>query len=93
VKTNPWLGIWFDSLALSLDIQAVVALRVLKIARGGASGRAEARRTVTEKIAAASALQALAVTGRLGTAPAQATARVVAHYAPKVRANRKRLAR
>jgi hypothetical protein len=46
---------------------------------------------VSEKIRVAMALQALALTGRLGTAAHQAAAKTLAHYRTKVRANRRRL--
>jgi hypothetical protein len=48
---------------------------------------------VSEKIAAAGALGAMALSGRLGATPAGASARTLAHYQRKVSANRRRLAK
>jgi hypothetical protein len=68
-----------------------MGLRAMKIARGGAAGRAEAERMVREKVVAAADLQARALTGGLGVMPASASARAIAHYRRKVSANRRRL--
>ncbi|MGE0668607.1 MAG: hypothetical protein AB7O49_18795 [Sphingomonadales bacterium] len=88
---NPLLGIWLDGWSMSLDVPAVVALRALRIARGGERGRAEARRMIREKLETAAALHRRALSGRLGATPADAAAKAVAHCAAKVRANRRRL--
>jgi hypothetical protein len=48
---------------------------------------------VSEKVDAGLALQTLALTGGLGMTPAKASARTLAHYRRKVRANRRRLAK
>lgn len=70
-----------------------MALRGAKISTGGDMDGAEARRMVAEKLEAAWALQALAMTGALGlTAPA-ALDKTLKHYRRKVRANRRRLQR
>jgi hypothetical protein len=61
------------------------------VALGGAAAQAEANLMVGEKIAAGLALGGLALTGGLGVNPAQASARTLAHYRRKVRANRRRL--
>ncbi len=90
-QTNRWFGIGFDAWSLGFEASAVMGLRVLKIAQGGAAGQAEAERMVSEKVDAAMALQAGALTGGLGATPASAAARTIAHYRRKVRANRRRL--
>ena len=69
----------------------MIALRTAKLLVGGASARKEAHRMVSEMIKAATALQALALTGRLGTSAHGAAAKTLAHYQTKVRANRRRL--
>ena len=92
-RTNPWIGIGFDAWSLGLEASAVVALRSLKIAQGGARGAAEAELMVQEKIAAGAALGALALSGGLGATPASASARTLAHYRRKVSANRRRLSK
>ena len=90
-RSNPWFGVGLDTWRLGLEASAVVGLRALKIAQGGARGRAEAERMVREKIEAATALQVRALTGGLGGTPAKASARAIAHYRRKVKANRRRL--
>lgn len=90
-RANPWVGIGWDAWRLGLDASAVIGLRTLRIAQGGKSGRAEAERMVSEKVAAGLSLQTLAMTGGLGLTPASASARTLAHYRRKVSANRRRL--
>ena len=90
---NPWFGIGMSAWSLGLEAQAVIGLRTLKIAAGGAAGEAEARRMVAEKIDAGVALQTLAVTGGLGFTPHGAAAKTLTHYRRKVRANRRRLSK
>jgi hypothetical protein len=92
-QTNRWFGIGFDAWSLGFEASAVIGLRALKIAQGGAAAQAEAERMVSEKIDAAMALQAQALTGGLGGAPARAAARTIAHYRRKVKANRRRLSK
>jgi hypothetical protein len=93
VRGNPWFGIGLDAWRLGVEASSVIGLRTLKIAQGGAGGRAEAERMVSEKIEAGIALQALALTGGLGGTPASASARTLAHYRRKVNANRRRLSK
>ena len=90
---NPWIGIGMDALQLGFAASAVIGLRTLKIAAGGAEGRAEADRMVSEKIDAGLALQSLAMRGALGGNPATASARTLALYRRKVNANRRRLSK
>jgi hypothetical protein len=92
-RRNPWMSIGLDALRLGMDASTVMGIRTLRIAEGGAAGRAEAERMVTEKIEAGLALQALALTGGLGLTSASATAKTLAHYRRKVAANRRRLTR
>ncbi|MEI9964790.1 MAG: hypothetical protein WDM92_08810 [Caulobacteraceae bacterium] len=92
-RGNPWFGIGLQAWSLGLEASTVMGLRALKIAEGGARGQAEAQRMVSEKIEAAAALQALALTGALGGTAASASARTIAHYRRKVKANRRRLAK
>jgi len=92
-RRNPWFDAGLDAWRLGLEASAVIGLRTLKIAQGDADGVAEARRMVSEKIEAGLDLQALAVTGGLGLTPISASARTLAHYRRKVRANRRRLSK
>ncbi|MGD1876789.1 MAG: hypothetical protein ACFB13_04720 [Kiloniellaceae bacterium] len=90
-RRNPWVGLAWDSWALGLEASSVVGLRSLRIAAGGASGAAEARRMVSEKIEAAVAGQTLVLTGGLGVTAPAAASKTLKHYGRKVRANRRRL--
>ncbi|HEY1928478.1 MAG TPA: hypothetical protein VGG92_13510 [Caulobacteraceae bacterium] len=92
-RGNPWLGIGLDAWSLGLEASAVMGLRALKIGQGGAGGQAEVERMISEKVEAALDLQRRALTGGLGATPASASARTLAHYRRKVRANRRRLSR
>jgi hypothetical protein len=92
-RRNPWFGIGMSAWSLGLEASSVIGLRTLKLATGGAAGEAEARRMVSEKIDAGFALQALALTGGLGSTPQTAAAKTLTHYRRKVRANRRRLSK
>jgi hypothetical protein len=92
-RRNPWFSLGWDTMALGVEAASVIGLRTVKIATGGPGASAEAELMVNEKIAAAWALQGLAMTGGLGfTAPAIA-AKTLAHYRRRVRANRRRLSK
>jgi hypothetical protein len=90
---NPWARLLFDTWSLGLETSAVVASRTMKIAPGGRAAKTEMRRMVAEKIEAALSLQALAITGGLGTSAQSAAQTALRHYRRRVRANRRRLAR
>jgi hypothetical protein len=92
-RGNPWLRIGFDAWSLGMEASAVIGLRTLKIAAGGAAGDAEARRMVSEKLDAAAELQTKALAGGLGLTGAAMASRTLAHYRRKVRANRRRLSK
>jgi len=92
-RRNQWAGVGASAWSLAIEASSVIALRTLKIARGGPEGAAEAERMVREKVEAAAELQRLAFTGALGVSAAGASAKVVRHYRRKVTANRKRLMR
>jgi hypothetical protein len=92
-RKNPWVALGFDAWMLGLEASTVIGLRTLKLAAGGDSAAAEATRMVSEKLAAAAELQALAATGALGMTAPRAAAKTLAHYRRKVRANRRRLSK
>jgi hypothetical protein len=92
-RSNPWVGIGFDTWRLGMEASTVIGLRTLAIARGGAAASAESERMVSEKVAAGLSLQAMALSGALGLSPAAASARTLAFYRRKVNANRRRLMR
>lgn len=89
---NPWLALGFKTIQLGFEMQSVIALRMMRLAAGGASGQAEANRMIAEKIAAAGEVQAAAVSalmmGRKNEAVAGKMLRVLKK---RVRANKRRL--
>ena len=50
---NPWLALTFKAMQVGIDAQNVIVLRMMRLSAGGARGQSEARRMVSEKIAAA----------------------------------------
>ena len=91
MKKNQWLRAGISAWALGVEASTVIALRMMKMARGGPAAKREARRMVNEKIKANLDLQAKAMTGRLGRTPESVAEKTAAHYLPKVKANRRRL--
>jgi hypothetical protein len=86
------LNAWFEAARFGADIQRVVALRMLRLASGGPRAAKEARRMVSEKVAAVIEAQgammaAMASGGSFNTAAAKA----YRPYRRRVRANRRRL--
>ncbi|ADG09551.1 hypothetical protein B7G68_05375 [Caulobacter segnis] len=92
-RKDPWTSLAFDSWALGMEASAVIGLRMMKLAAGGAAAQAEAQLMVSEKVATSVTLPMLAATGQLGaTGPAIASGSL-AHLRRKVRANRRRLSK
>ena len=89
--SNPWLRLGFDAWSLGLESSAVIGLRTLKLAAGGAAADAESARMVDEKVKAALEWQTMAMCGGLGLTPQRAAARTLALYRRKVKANQRRL--
>ena len=92
-RRNPWVKLGLDAAVLGMESAQVVGLRMAKLAAGGAAADAEAKRMVSEKVDAAAAWQALAMTGALGFTAPRIASRTMAHYRRKVRKNRRRLMR
>jgi len=91
---NPWFAITCDAMRLGVEAQGVVALRLARLAKGGSSGWAEARRMTTEKIDALATLQfAAAMTVLSGRQGASIAREAIGIYGKRVRANRRRLSR
>ena len=79
---------------LALEAQSVVALRLMRIAAGGALARSETSRMVTEKIQALGEAQAVAAVGSMtGRNRRHIAKKVAAVYRKRVRGNRRRLTR
>jgi hypothetical protein len=83
---------WIEATQFSLDIQAVIAMRLMKFAAGGRGGGAEFARMVVEKfdtLVAAQTAGAFALTKGKGVEAATELAMVPVKQ--RVRANRLRL--
>lgn len=90
--SNPWLRLSLNAFQLGAEANSVVALRMMKMANGGAGAATEARLMVSEKIQAAIEVQSqLAIGVMTGAAAHIGPAKAVALYRRKVRANRRRL--
>ena len=81
-----WYKLGMDATMLAIESQQVIGLRLIALAAGGAAGQAEAQRMVTEKVAAAGEAALMVATGA-------STAKVIAGYRRKVRANARRLSK
>jgi hypothetical protein len=83
---STWMKFSFDAARLGYEMQTVMTLRMLKLARGGAAATTEARRMVTEKgVAFAEAAATLATGGSMN--------KVVRRVRSRVASNRRRLSR
>ena len=76
---NPWLELSLNAVHMGMQAQSVIALRLLRLATGGARMEAEASRVVTDKVAAAEAKAVAAVSALNGRSP-----RVAVSQAPRV---------
>jgi len=85
------LRLWFDFWRAGLEAQQVIGLRLAKLAGGGAVARAETKRMLSEKVAAALEAQTAAAAAILTGNAVQVPARTLALYRRKMRANRRRL--
>lgn len=77
---------WLPLAMLAAESQTVIALRMMKLAAGGAAAQQEMQRMVTEKMDAAVQASTMLMLGR-GSKP------VVKHYRSRVRRNARRLTR
>ena len=91
---NPWLTLGFNMWRLGAEAQAVMALRMMRLAAGGAVAQREAVRMVSEKgVAAAQAGLAAAALAATGGTTVAIGRKVVGGYRKRVRANSRRLRR
>jgi hypothetical protein len=89
-----WFSASSQTAMLAFDAQRVIALRLMRIAAGGASARSEVTRMVTEKAQALGEAQAVAAVGSVtGRSPRQIAKKVTRVYRKRIRANRRRLTR
>lgn len=83
---STWMKFSLDAARLRYEVQTVMTLRMLKIARGGKAAEAEAQRMMTEKgVAFAEAAATLATGGSMK--------KVVRRVRSRVNQNKRRLSR
>jgi hypothetical protein len=90
---NPWLDLSWRALELGAEAQAVMTLRMMKLAVGGSAAAAETQLMITEKVEAAAIAQAHLMTSLMTGTGARGPRRALAHYRRKVRANHRRLSK
>jgi hypothetical protein len=85
---------WMDAAALALEVQGVVAMRLVKIAAGGPAADAECQLMMAEKFAACAAAHGAATAALAnGMSLQEAAALAMAPVRRKVHANHQRLSR
>jgi hypothetical protein len=83
---------WMDAVKFNLEVQSVVAMRLMKIAAGSATGAAESTKMVQEKAdASVAAVAAGALALAKGRRVKAATKAAMVPVKKRVSANRKRL--
>jgi hypothetical protein len=91
---NVWCTLSLQAARLGWEAQGVIALRMMRLATQSAGSQTEARRMVTEKVAAlAEARAAAAVVAIKGGKNQKVAKKVLGVYKKRVRANRRRLTR
>jgi hypothetical protein len=91
IKVLFW-GPWLDAMKFGFEVQSVVALRLIKVAGGGAESNAECTRMVTEKFRALAEAQAAGAAALAqGKSVNVATKRAMTPIKRLVRANHRRL--
>jgi hypothetical protein len=88
---NPWFCVILKTMQLGFESRNVIALRMMRLAAGGATAQTEARRVIADKIAVGIEAQAAAAasvaSGHRDTGVARKVLRVVKK---RVRANKRR---
>jgi hypothetical protein len=91
---NPWLDVALKAFQLGVDAQSVIALRMIRLAAGGARAQDEAQRMVIEKITAVADAQNAATSAILnGHQDHVVVAKTLGAFDKHVRANKRRLSR
>jgi hypothetical protein len=91
---NPWFSVTLKTIQLDFEAQNVIALRMMRLAAGGAAAQTEARRMLADKMAAGIEVQPVAASsvtsGQKDTVVADKVLRVLKK---RVHANKRRLSR
>jgi hypothetical protein len=90
---NSWFALAYKAAHLGFDAQRVIALRLMRLASGGASAQTEAKRMISEKPAALLEAQIAAATAVGSGKSNSAAKKVFGVYKKRVRTNRRRLSR
>jgi hypothetical protein len=91
---NPWFSLTLKTIQLGLEAQSVIALRMMRLAAGGAAAPTEARRMISDKIAAGVEAQAVAASSfAAGHKNTVIAGKVLQAVKKRVRANKRRLSR
>jgi hypothetical protein len=91
---NPWVSFGMKAWQIGLEAQSVIALRMMRLATGGARAEAEASRIVTEKMMASSEAYVTAgIAAMRGDEDHVVAGKMLKVYRKRVRANRRRLSR
>jgi hypothetical protein len=90
---NPWLELSLKAVQMGMEAQSVIALRMLRLATGGARMEGEASRMVTDKVSAAEAQAVAAVSALSGRSPHVVVSKAPRIVKKRVRANKRRLSR
>jgi hypothetical protein len=88
---NPWLALPFQAAQLGLEAQSVIALRLMRLAGGGAAGRTEVRLMVADKLAAIADAQIAAAATLLTGDGHEIAMKVMQVFKTRVHANKNRL--
>jgi hypothetical protein len=93
-RWNAWFALSSQAARVCWEVQAVMLLRGLRMAQGGAKAEAEAQRMITEKVAALSEAQVAATVATLkGSKRHRVAKKALSVYARRVRRNRRRLSK
>jgi hypothetical protein len=91
---NPWFTLSLKTIQMGFELQSVIALRMLRLAAGGARMEAEATRMITEKAATAAEAQTVAAIAAMKGHPQHVVAgKALKVFEKRVRANKQRLSR
>ena len=91
---NAWFALSAQAARMCWEAQAVMLLRGLRMAQGGAKAKAEAQRMVTEKIAALAEAQVAGTAAALkGGRKHRVAKKALAVYTRRVSRNRRRLSK
>jgi hypothetical protein len=90
---NPWLELSLKAVHMGMEAQSVIALRILRLATGGARMEADASRMVTNDVAAAEAQAVAAVSALNGRSPHVVVSQAPRVVKKRVRSNKRRRSR